>query len=250
MSLDSFSDYFVVISDIHMRDDSTYKKANSQDYLQRAWLGINQRCPQARACLLLGDITDSGSKQSYQSVHDQLQSTPMPIYATVGNHDNRAIMQSYFTASYNSDGFAQSANKLATEWRLIILDTKLDGRANGKICAARLAWLQTQLQTGSERNIIIAMHHPPGPLGVPALDGIALANGRALYEVLEPHQDRIRMLLCAHFHLSISASWYGLPLSVVPALSHDHWQGTRTNAIFCLVAFNAGGNVAVHSISC
>ena len=249
MSLDSFSDYFVVISDIHMRDSSLYKNANPRDYLHRALLGINHYFEQARACLLLGDIADSGSNPSYQGVYEQLQSVPMPIYATVGNHDNRAIMQHHFPASYNDDGFAQNANRLAMDWRLIVLDSKLEGQAYGEICFTRLAWLRTQLQNCSEHNIIIAMHHPPGPLGVPALDDIALGNGESLYEVLEPHRDRIRMLLCSHFHLSISASWRGFPVHAVPALSHDHWKGTRSNPAFGLIAFNARGNVAAHSIT-
>ena len=250
MTSPRFSDYFVVISDIHMRDSSMYKNANSSDYLHRVLLSINKYFIKARACLLLGDIADSGSDSSYQSVRDQLQSLTMPIYATVGNHDNRAIMQSHFAASYNSDGFAQSAHSLAADWRLLVLDSKLKGQAQGEICPTRLAWLQAQLQTCSERNIIIAMHHPPGPLAVPALDHIALGDGKALLEVLKPHKDRIRMLLCSHFHLSISANWHGFSVCVVPALSHDHWQGTRSNPAFALVAFNIGSNVAAHSIVC
>ena len=249
MSSDSFSDYFVVISDIHMRDSSLYKNANPRDYLHRALLGINHYFEQARACLLLGDIADSGSDPSYKSVYEQLQSIPMPIYATVGNHDNRPIMQSHFSGSYTSDGFAQNSNRLSMDWRLIVLDSKLDGREYGEICFTRLAWLANQLQTCPERNIIIAMHHPPGPLGVPALDGIALGNGSSLHRVLEPHKNRIRMLLCSHFHLPISASWYGFPVAAVPALTHDHWTGTRSNPAFGLVTFNARGNVATHSIT-
>ena len=250
MSSDSFSDYFVVLSDIHMRDSSLYKNANPCDYLHRALLSVNHYFEQARACLLLGDIADSGSDPSYKIVYEQLQSIPMPIYATVGNHDNRTIMQSHFAASFNDDGYAQNTNSLAMGWRLIVLDSKLDGREYGEICFTRLAWLGKQLQTCSERNIIIAMHHPPGPLGVPAMDNIALSNGELLHKVLEPHQNRIRMLLCSHFHLSISASWRGIPVSAVPALSHDHWTGTRSNPALGLITFNAIGNVAAHSIIC
>ena len=249
MSSEHLSDYFVVIADIHMRDSSLYKNANPRDYLHRALSSVNHYFERARACLLLGDIADSGSNLSYQSVYEQLQSIPMPIYATVGNHDNREVMRSYFTSSYNSDGFAQNASRIAMDWRLIVLDSKLEGREHGEICFTRLAWLRTQLQNCSEHNIIIAMHHPPGPLGVPALDDIALGNGYSLYQVLEPHRDRIRMLLCSHFHLSISASWYGFPVSALPALSHDHWQGTRSSPAFGLVAFNSNGNVAAHSIT-
>ena len=249
MTTTDFQDYFVVLSDIHMRDSSLYKQTDPRDYLHRVLRAITHHFGHARVCLLLGDLTDTGSNASYRYIRDQMQSIPMPVIATVGNHDNREIMQQYFSSSYNSDGFAQNSYKLGANQRLLVLDTKREGEASGELCYQRLHWLQNQLSSATEEHLIIAMHHPPAPLAVPAQDKIALINGDTLYRVLSAERQRIKMIICSHFHLSISASWHGLPVCALPALSYDHWSKARATSAFGLIAFNSSGQVVAHPVN-
>ena len=244
-----FSDYLLVLADIHMRIGSLFKSTDPSAYLQTAARAIERDFASARACLLLGDVSDSGSDASYRQVRSYLQELNMPLLATVGNHDNRALMREHFPDSYDANGFAQSSHSLSLGWRLLVLDSKHNGQARGELCEQRLAWLQRQLDVASESNLIIALHHPPGPLAVPALDHIALANGDSLYQALAAHRERIKLILCAHFHLAISANWHGFTVHTIPALSHDHWQGPRSRPVFGVVAFNSEGQVAAHSIN-
>ena len=231
-----------------MRDSGLYKNANTRSYLQTAVHAIRQNFSQARVCLLLGDLADGGSNTSYDFIREQMQGLNMPAFATTGNHDNRANMRSYFPSSYDSDGFAQSMHKLAPEWRLFVLDSKREGNMSGELCQKRLTWLKRQLDRCSEANLIIALHHPPTPMAVPTMDHYALGYSEGLYSILYPERERVRMIICAHFHLTISASWHGIPIAMVPALSHNHWTGTRRQPSFSLIALSPNGQVAVHGI--
>ena len=163
-----------------MRDDGLYKNANTGAYLQKVVHAIQQRYSQARACLLLGDITDSGSNTAYEFVQKQMQSLSMPVLATAGNHDNRDNMRSYFPSS--CDDFAQSIYKLSPDWRLIVLDSKREGNIVGELCQTRLTWLKSQLKLCPEPNVLVALHHPPAPMAVPTMDDYALSHGDRLYE--------------------------------------------------------------------
>ena len=244
-----FSDYLLVLADIHMRVGSLFKSTDPSTYLQTAARAIERDFASARACLLIGDVSDSGSDDSYRQVRSCLQELNMPMFATVGNHDNRKLMREHFADSYDDSGFAQSSRSLSPDWRLLVLDSKHNGQARGELCEQRLAWLQWQLNTASESNLIIALHHPPGPLAVPTLDHIALANSDSLYQTISAHRQRIKLILCAHFHLAISASWHGFTVHTIPALSHDHWQGPRSRPVLGLVAFNSEGQAVAHSIN-
>ena len=232
-----------------MRDSGLYKNANTSAYLQKVVLAIQQSYSQARACLLLGDITDSGSNIAYEFIQKQMQSLSMPVLATAGNHDNRDNMRSYFPSSYDDDGFAQSIYKLSPDWRLIVLDSKREGNIVGELCQTRLAWLKAQLKRFPEPNVLIALHHPPAPMAVPTMDDYALSHGDRLYRVLQPESGRVRMVICAHFHLTVSSSWHGIPVALTPALSHDHWRGTRRQPAFTVVALSPAGQAVVHTIN-
>jgi 3',5'-cyclic AMP phosphodiesterase CpdA len=61
--------------------------------------------------------------------------------------------------------------------------------------------------------VLLFLHHPPLPVGIPFMDSIALRNPDALWETLAPHRARVRHIFHGHLHRPIAGSWRGVPLS-------------------------------------
>ena len=66
-------------------------------------------------------------------------------------------------------------------------------RAEGYLCAERLAWLEQRLAEAPERPTLIFMHHPPFLTGLAPLDTIGLTNADMLGAVIARHPAQIRM---------------------------------------------------------
>ena len=58
-------------------------------------------------------------------------------------------------------------------------------RSNGARCERRAAWLAQQLRQAGDEPVHLYIHHPPFPVGIPAMDRIALRDSRPLRSVLE-----------------------------------------------------------------
>lgn len=191
------------------------------------------RHPDARHVLLLGDLVHTGIAAEYDRLMPLLDGCPIPITATLGNHDARALFARHFPASLNPDGFAQSALDLGP-LRLLLLDTHDDTGAaplehDGWLCDARLAWLDTELaRAASEhRDVVVFCHHPPAPVGFWAMDAIGLANADALLSRLHRSAPHVKHLICGHVHRTIHAGVANpdggsLPMSILKSTCHQN----------------------------
>lgn len=189
------------------------------------------RHPDAQHLILLGDLVHTGTAAEYDRLMPLLADCPIPITATLGNHDARALFAQHFPASVNRDGFAQSALDLGP-LRLLILDTHDDDNNaplehDGWLCPRRLTWLDAELDRAraDARDVVVLAHHPPCPVGFWAMDAIGLANADALLSRLHaaPH---VRHLICGHIHRTIHASAANpsggsLPVSILKSPCHQ-----------------------------
>jgi len=166
----------------------------------------------AAFAVLTGDLTRDGEPAAYARLREMLAGLPCPAHMLLGNHDDRAAFRAAFPAApVDGDGFVQQA--LPTPAGLcLMLDTLEQGRAEGRLCPRRLAWLAARLAE-SEGPVLLFLHHPPLPVGIPGMDAIGLADSAALWEVLAPHRTRIRHLFHGHLHRPVAGSWRGIPLS-------------------------------------
>jgi 3',5'-cyclic-AMP phosphodiesterase len=151
--------------------------------------------PHPDAVLLSGDLADTAARAEYERVRELLAPLPMPVHVLPGNHDDRAALRACFPA-----GDAEDADeyRYVTEVggvRLVVCDSTVPGRPEGRL---DVAWLEAQL--GAPR-VVVAMHHPPFPVGMPALDEIALgaADTAALAALLRRNPQVLRVA-CGHTH--------------------------------------------------
>ncbi len=223
----------LIFTDPHItRDGETLIGLDPLDRFHDALSHALARHPDAQHLILLGDLVHTGVAAEYDRLMPLLADCPLPITATLGNHDARGLFAQHFPGSMNPDGFAQSALDLGP-LRLLILDTHDDkGEAplehDGWLCDRRLAWLDAELDraTREDSDVVVFCHHPPAPVGFWAMDAIGLANADALMSRLHANRN-VRHLICGHVHRTIHASIAnpnggGLPMSVLKSTCHQN----------------------------
>jgi Icc protein len=97
-------------------------------------------------------------------------------------------------------------------WRLLLLASHRPGEVGGWLGSRQRTWLRQRLRRDS-RPTLVAVHHPPLPIGDPVFDAIGLRDGPELAEILAgaPH---VAAVLCGHVH----QHWQGmLPGAPTPA---------------------------------
>jgi 3',5'-cyclic AMP phosphodiesterase CpdA len=89
-----------------------------------------------------------------------------------------------------------------------VLDSTVPGADHGELDGERLAWLEAELATDAPT--LVAVHHPPLHIGVPAMDdiGLAPAGREGLGAVLERHP-QVRRVVAGHVHATVTAELAG-----------------------------------------
>jgi 3',5'-cyclic AMP phosphodiesterase CpdA len=173
------------LSDPHVHDD------DSAAALAAAVRSVLDLRPLPDAVLVTGDLAEHGTAAEYERVRELLAPLPMPVYALPGNHDDREALRAQFGGTETAD---------VGGMRLIACDTSQPGRDDGSL---DVAWLAARLAE-SDAPTIVAMHHPPVPIGIPALDRIGLpeADRAALAGLLvrSPHVCRV---IAGHVHRTV-----------------------------------------------
>jgi 3',5'-cyclic-AMP phosphodiesterase len=163
--------------------------------------------------VITGDLVRDGEPEAYARLREMLATLlPCPAHLLLGNHDSRDAFRAAFPeAPLDPNGFVQSAFP-SPAGLCLLLDTHEPGRPDGRLCLRRLDWLAAGL-AGSEGPVLLFLHHPPLPVGIPGMDAMGLCDAEALWEVLAPHRARIRHLFHGHLHRPVAGSWRGIPLS-------------------------------------
>ncbi len=134
------------------------------------------------------------------ALREALEGWTGPIDLVAGNHDDATLLRA---AMGRRARIAPAAVALGT-WRLLLLHSHRPGCLGGWLGQRQLSWLANQLQDGTPGPVLVAVHHPPGPIGDPGLDGMALQDGPALLRLLAACP-RVKGVVFGHVH--------------------QHWQG-------------------------
>ncbi|MFW5832478.1 MAG: phosphodiesterase [Pseudomonadota bacterium] len=189
--------------------------------LDAALAHLSGRHADADLLLLTGDLTDTGEVLAYCALHERLRALPMPAVLLLGNHDRRAAFREVFAdAPVDEGGFVQTVVDHPGGVSLVALDTLVAGAGHGSLGDGRLEWLDRMLAARTEREVAIAMHHPPVPSGIPFMDAIGLVDAAAFWEVVSSH-DQVRHVFCGHIHRTFFARRGGVTVSSLPGTSHQ-----------------------------
>ncbi|WP_245458629.1 MULTISPECIES: hypothetical protein [unclassified Mesorhizobium] len=146
-------------------------------------------------------------------------------------------------------GFVQSVFD-GSDGHLILLDTLDAGHVEGRLCAARLGWLDDKLQEARDRPVFLFVHHPPFRIHMPVLDEVRLTDADAFHDILRRHGN-VGHIFAGHVHRLIAGSWRGIPVSTLRSTNHqsaldfsDSWQLGHEPPACAVIFIDADGVVA------
>jgi 3',5'-cyclic AMP phosphodiesterase CpdA len=172
--------------------------------------------------LITGDLVDLGTAEEYRLLREMLAPLPMPVHLIPGNHDDRETLRTVF-ADHDYLPRAGPFLQYTLEHyplRIVALDTVIPGEGGGRLCAARLEWLERALAAAPSRPTLVMMHHPPFPTFIGHMDAMGLEDPRAFRDVIarHPHVERV---VCGHLHRAIQARVAQALASTCPSPAHQ-----------------------------
>lgn len=212
---------FIHLTDTHLiADGGELYGTNPKTRLRQAVQHILAHQADAQAVVITGDLTHYGHAPAYAHLRECLAPLPMPVHLILGNHDNRLVFQQAFAGTPQDDaGFVQYARDFGP-YRALFLDTNEPGVSWGVFCTRRAAWLREQLQ-GSPQPVLLFMHHPFFPIGIPSMDAISLRDTAAFMAAIDGHEHRIRQVFFGHIHRPICGLFRGMPYSTLRGTNHQ-----------------------------
>jgi 3',5'-cyclic-AMP phosphodiesterase len=193
------------LSDPHMRLGEG--AAAARESLAAGVAAVLALRPHPDAVLVRGDPAGPAEGEEYRIVRELLAPLPMPVHVLGGNHDDRDALREWFPvagASASPSGTEAASPAPSAEYRyaievggvrLVVCDSTVPGRPEGRL---DLEWLEAQLDAPA---VVVAMHHPPFVLGMPALDEIALgAEDTAALAGLLERSPQVLRVICGHTH--------------------------------------------------
>ncbi|AGM41658.1 cyclic AMP phosphodiesterase [Spiribacter salinus M19-40] len=216
------------VTDTHLLADPAAQHAgvSVESRFQATLAAMQPWAAEAHALVHTGDLVDDGSVAAYQRLRAALETLGLPGRVTPGNHDERRAMAEVF-----SDGLITAARSLALgDWCVVMLDTLSEGEVPGQLTADELAGLDAALAATDARHVLLALHHPPCPVGTVWLDAIGLQEPAALRaRLLE--DGRIRGLVMGHVHQAFDGTLDGCRCLATPATAAPFLAGAETFAL-------------------
>lgn len=211
------------ISDLHVmaRGRLAYGRVDTAAMLRAAVAHLNRLRPVPDAILVTGDIADRGDPEAYALCRDILAGLPAPFYVIPGNHDRPDEFRRAFAdhAYIPGGGFVQYAIE-THPLRLVAIDSQIPGAVGGRLCEARLAWLDAALAQRPEAPTVVMMHHAPFRTGLPHFDAVSLESPEGLEAVLRRHP-QVERLVCGHVHRATQIRFGGTIASACPSTAHQ-----------------------------
>ncbi|MBV2366765.1 metallophosphoesterase [Streptomonospora nanhaiensis] len=174
------------------------------------------------AVVATGDLTDHGTPEELEEAR-ALLSGRLPVLTCPGNHDvpkegrapYRRVLLGGAPQPHNVEAPLNTVHRTG-RGTVVLVDGTLPGEGGGRLAPETLEWLEAVLAESAGVPVVLALHHPPVPLHMPAVDGIGLANAADLAAVLERHP-QVAALLCGHAHTPAATLFAGRPLLAAPA---------------------------------
>ena len=209
------------VTDCHLlpTPDATLLGVRTQDSLAAVLeAACAERTPDA--VLATGDLAQVPAAATYQLFLSTLRSHYTgPLLCVPGNHDDGAT----FAAVLPTDDLTVGA------WRLVGVDTHVDGKVGGSVGSTELARLRRALNgPGRSAPILATGHHCPMPIGCSWLDVHRIDDGDQLCDVLQAAD--VRAYVFGHIHQEAHVC-AGVPLFGTPSTCFQFARDTPTFAL-------------------
>lgn len=179
------------------------------------------------AVLLTGDLSDKGEPASYERLRSLVEAhlAPLgaPVLPVVGNHDHRASFLQGYLGQIDADDetphhYGVDVVGDGVEVRIVMCDSYVAGKVTGLLGPAQLDWLDGQLGTAGDRPVVIGLHHPSVPRGVPRPSDYLLEDREEFAAVVGAH--RVAAILCGHSHVATASQFAGTTHFAAPSTAY------------------------------
>ncbi|MFC9833893.1 phosphodiesterase [Rhodococcus sp. NPDC127530] len=212
--------YILHVSDTHFVTDGAllHDSVDSDANLSRLFERLEKAGRRPEAIVFTGDLADMGEPEAYVRLRRIVEPAAERLGAKViwvmGNHDARPAFRSGLLdaePTQDSVDAVVDVNGL----RIIVLDSTVPGFHHGLISDEQLAWLTDVLAVPAPHGTLLALHHPPVPGLLDAIESVELKEQHRLETVLAGTD--VRGILAGHLHYSTTCTFAGIPVSVASA---------------------------------
>lgn len=169
------------------------------------------RAQQPDAVLATGDLVHDESPVGYSRLAAALHKLHVVVCYVPGNHDDPHQLQTAFAPL----GAAPPTRVLLGGWQVLLLDDHQPNSDAGYLSQDQLDLLAYWLVHYREP-ALIAVHHPPVPVGSRWLDAQGLRNGQTLLKLAALHP-QVRAIACGHIHQELDMTVNGVRILAVPS---------------------------------
>ncbi len=189
------------ITDTHLLGDPTqsFLGINCYDSLSAIIADVLAQPQQPDLITLTGDLSQDTSVASYQTLLTLFARFNCPIYWIAGNHDVFATLQQVLGDSY----FLSDKVIELESWRVILLNTLVQGEVGGALANDQLELLKDSLDKPDKKSCLVMLHHQPIKIGCQWLDAIGLENASEFRDIISQLQ-RVKAVVCGHVHQDFS----------------------------------------------
>jgi len=216
---------FIHLTDCHLLNQNTksLRHINTYESLNKVIQDIKHKQFEYDFLLITGDISQDGSKESYETFSTLVKALNKPIYCLPGNHDDPVLLKNSFQQSPNQ---AISVNQIQNHL-LILLNSQIEGLESGKISKSQLQQLNNLLKTNLNRPVIIALHHQPVIINSAWMDDIGLINGEELLTLMG-NFPTVKMMLFGHIHQEVNTNHRHIKIMGTPSTCYQFKPHKKT----------------------
>ncbi len=179
----------------------------------------------ADAVLVTGDIVQDDPR-GYSHLHAALRRLKKPVLCLPGNHDDVLQMR----AALRGGPFQVGGWLDLSDWRLVMLDSVVSGRAGGLLSDSELDHLDRTLTSAGRRHALVCLHHHPVAMSSHWLDQVGLENAAEFFDVIDRHAN-VRGITWGHVHQDHDAMRGAVRLLSTPSTCAQFKPGAEQFAV-------------------
>ena len=238
----------VQITDSHLfADRSTiFDGLNTYETLKDAVnLAVGQQ-DHIDCVLCTGDLTQDSSIEAYHHFIDAMSVMDAPQLWIPGNHDIRSQMQQVL----EQNSIQLSRSVVLGNWRIIMLNSSVEGQVHGMLDQKELADLDLEL-ADSERNnshVLICVHHNCLPVKAAWLQQHSLKNSDELFAITDKYS-HVKGILYGHIHQEFEAIRNDVKIMATPSTciqfhpTNDEFKIDNANPGYRWLALEPDGEI-------
>ena len=209
---------FIHITDTHLlnQPEETFHSLNTKKNLETILSNSQIRYPDIDFLLFTGDISQTGTKESYTLFKSTIQEYDIPVYCVPGNHDTPTLLQHIIPNCPDSSINIIQLGKFS----LILLNSWVENKHHGVINQHCLQQLEEHLKNNKDQFNIIAIHHPPMLINSKWLDELGLQNQADFLHIINKYPQNT-LLVCGHVHQEVDQQLDKLRLLATPSTCHQ-----------------------------